>query len=62
LKSTYRIIYNLFVVEKIFKGLYFLLRDINDELPEEFKIKQFKSFNGDEFSEKILCCNAIGNI
>jgi hypothetical protein len=52
--GVYRIIFNLFVVEKIFKGVYFLLRDVNNSLPKEHKFKEIKSFYGDEFSEKVL--------
>lgn len=52
--GVYRIIFNLFVVEKVFKGLYFLFRGINDELPKGEKVKELKSFFGNEFSEKIL--------
>lgn len=57
--GVYRIIFNLFVVEKIFKGVYFLLRDVNDNLPKEHKIKDIKSFYGDEFSEKVLMYNIL---
>jgi hypothetical protein len=57
--GVYRIIFNLFVVEKIFKGVYFLLRDVNKTLPKAQRIKEIKSFYGDEFSEKILCYKAM---
>lgn len=60
--GVYRIIYNLFVVEKIFKGVYFLLRDINKTLPTVNKIREIKSFYGDEFSEKILCYKVMESI
>ena len=36
--GVYRIIFNLFVVEKIFKGVYFLLRDVNKTLPATSRI------------------------
>jgi hypothetical protein len=52
--GVYRIIFGLFVVEKIFKGAYFILRDINDKLPKQYKIADLKSFFGEEFSEKVL--------
>jgi hypothetical protein len=52
----------LFVVEKIFKGVYFLLRDVNKTLPKETRIKEIKSFYGDEFSEKVLCYKVIASI
>jgi hypothetical protein len=60
--GVYRIIFNLFVVEKIFKGVYFLLRDVNKTLPTPQRIKEIKSFYGDEFSEKILCYNVMESI
>lgn len=61
-EGVYRIIFNLFVVEKIFKGVYFLLRDVNKNLPEPDKIKEIKSFYGDNFSEKVLCYRVIESI
>lgn len=61
-EGAYRIIYNLFVVEKIFKGAYFLLRDVNKTLPKADKIKDIRSFYGNDFSEQILCYKAIENI
>jgi len=60
--GVYRIIFNLFVVEKIFKGVYFLLRDVNENLPANQKIEELKSFYGDEFSEKILCYKVMESI
>lgn len=61
-EGVYRIIFNLFVVEKIFKGVYFLLRDVNKTLPKADKIKEIRSFYGDEFSEKILCYKVMESI
>ena len=61
-EGVYRIIFNLFVVEKIFKGVYFLLRDVNKTLPKAQRIKEIRSFYGDEFSEKILCYNVMERI
>jgi hypothetical protein len=52
--GVYRIIFNLFVVEKIFKGVYFLLNGINKSLPEKDRITALKGFYCYEFSEKIL--------
>lgn len=60
--GVYRIIFNLFVVEKIFKGVYFFLRDINKTLPKASRIKEIKSFYGDEFSEKTLCYKVMESI
>ena len=50
--GTYRIIHPLFVIEKLYNGLYFTLSNINDALPA--KISNFRSFFCDEFSEKYL--------
>jgi len=61
-EGVYRIIFNLFVVEKIFKGAYFFLNKINDELPEAQRISEFRSFYGFEFSEKILAYNVLDSI
>lgn len=52
--GVYRIIFNLFVVEKIFKGVYFFLRDINDKLPNYQKLPGIKSVYCYEFSEQTL--------
>lgn len=60
--GVYRIIFNLFVVEKIFKGVYFLLRDVNKTLPKASQIKEIRSFFGDDFSEKILCYKVMESI
>ena len=61
-EGTYRIIFDLFVVEKLFKGIYFLLRDVNKSLPKAQRIKEIRSFYGIEISEKILCYKAIESI
>ncbi|MDZ4667858.1 MAG: hypothetical protein SGJ00_08230 [bacterium] len=60
--GVYRIIFNLFVVEKIFKGVYFLLRDVNKTLPTASRIKEIRSFYGDEFSEKVFCYKVMESI
>lgn len=52
--GVYRIIFSLFVVEKIFKGVYFLLRDVNNKLPAPQKIPGLKGLYCHEFSEKTL--------
>jgi hypothetical protein len=61
-EGIYRVIFDLFVVEKIFKGAYFLLRDINKALPKKERIKEIRSFYGYEFSEKELCYRVVKNI
>lgn len=52
--GVYRIIFNLFVVEKIFKGVYFLLRDINESLPDDVRVPGLKGIYGHQFSEQTL--------
>jgi len=52
--GVYRIIFNLFVAEKVFKGIYFLLRDINSTLPQSVKILDIKGLYCLEFSEQTL--------
>ncbi|MEJ5092719.1 hypothetical protein GEO21_21985 [Sphingobacterium faecium] len=60
--GVYRIIFNLFVVEKIFKGVYFLLRDVNNTLPKKQRIKEIRSFYGKNFSEEVLCYKVMESI
>ncbi len=60
--GVYRIIYNLFVVEKIFKGAYFLLRDVNETLPKADRVKDIRSIYGTEVSEQVICYKAIESI
>jgi hypothetical protein len=59
--GTYRIIFNLFVVEKIFKGIYFFLLEVNKSLPPASRF-EIKSFFGNEFSEKTLLYKVVGMI
>jgi hypothetical protein len=60
--GVYRIIFNLFVVEKIFKGVYFLLRDVNNTLPSQQKVPSLKGIYCHEFSEKTLLYRIMGII
>lgn len=50
--NTFRIISELFAVERIFKGLYFNLKAINEILPKGEKIKDFRFLYTFHFSEK----------
>lgn len=61
-EGVYQIIFNLFVVEKIYKGVYFQLRDVNDKLLDSSKIKDLKGYYGLEFSEKTLLYRVIETI
>ena len=58
-RGEYRIIYDLFIVEKIAKGLYFALRDQNLRMQKPQQIKEFKSFYGKHFSEGVLTYKAL---
>ncbi len=60
--GVYRIIFNLFVVEKIFKGVYFLLNSINKTLPANQRISDLKGIYCYEFSEQILVYRILGII
>lgn len=57
-ESSYRVISPLFAIEKIFNGLYFLLKEINDEFDKSLQInlRQLITF---EFSEKYLLYKII---
>ena len=52
-EGEYQIIFDKFVFEKIFKGLYFHLNQINSTLHSD-KIQNLRSFWGNEYSEKVL--------
>jgi hypothetical protein len=60
----FRIISPLFVIEKLYNGLYFKLKEINSSLPQEIKVKDLHGDISFKFSEKKLlynllqrCCN-----
>lgn len=56
--TSYRVISPLFAIEKIFNGLYFLLKEINDAFDKtsQIKLRQLITF---EFSEKYLLYKII---
>lgn len=56
--DTYRIIYPLFAIEKIFNGLYFLLKEVNDNLPQNDKVNLRQIITYD-FSEKHMLYQLI---
>ncbi|MEQ8924341.1 MAG: hypothetical protein RLO81_00935 [Fulvivirga sp.] len=58
-KDKYRVIFGLFVIEKIFKGLYFLLRNVNATLSKSDKLKDFRSFYCEYFSERTLLYDVL---
>lgn len=51
-EGKYRVISDLFAIERIFKGLYFNLKAINETLPKGQKIKDFRFIYTFHFSEK----------
>ncbi len=53
-EGEYRIIVPLFTIEKMFNGLFFVLKNINETLSNDNKIKNFRSFYCNNFSEKHL--------
>lgn len=57
-ETNYRVISPLFAIEKIFNGLYFLLKEINDDYDKtsQIKLRQLITF---EFSEKYLLYKII---
>jgi hypothetical protein len=59
-EGKYRIILSLFVIEKIYKALYFKLAVLNSTLTNS--VSQLKSFLGDEFSEKTLGYEILNSI
>ncbi|MBW8050174.1 MAG: hypothetical protein FVQ77_07525 [Cytophagales bacterium] len=61
-EGVYRIIYSLFVVEKIFKGLYFILNEINKTLPLAHKMNNFRGIYCNDFSEKQLIYKLLNSI
>ncbi|WP_323756061.1 hypothetical protein [Roseivirga sp.] len=58
-RGKYLVIYDLFMFEKVFKGLYFTLNNLNKELNKEGRIKDFRGFYCDEFSERTLLYNVL---
>jgi len=61
-EGVYRIIFGLFNIEILYKGLYFKLSEINDTLPKADKIKNLRSFYCDDFSERYLLYTILESI
>lgn len=61
-EGKYRIIYTLFVVEMIYKGLYFRFKDINATLPENQQLKNLYGIKNLEFSEQYLLNQTLKKI
>jgi len=64
--GVYRIIYNLFIIEILHKGVYFKLNELNKELnktiPKSERIKNLRSFYCDDFSERYLLYTIMESI
>lgn len=59
-EGQYRVIFSLFLVEKIFKSIQFLFSlKINREIPKQFQLKDFRADHCDLFSEQTLLYSVI---
>lgn len=61
-EGKYLLLYDLFIIEKIFKGMYFQLSQINSSLPKNARVKEFKSHYGFLFSEQELLYRAMDSL
>lgn len=61
-KGEYCVVYGYFLLELIYKGVYFKLNELNSQLPENDKIKGFRSFYFDNFSERTLLYNVLSDV
>ena len=57
--NKYRIVSGLFTIEKLYRGLYFILKDCNDNLDKTSKIKNLRGLFTYDFSEKQLLYNFL---
>jgi hypothetical protein len=53
-EGIYRIIFHLFLSDKLYKGIYFKLRELNDMLDGREKISDLRSVYSFDFSERYL--------
>jgi hypothetical protein len=61
--GSYTFIFSLFVVELLYKGLFFKFAEINKSLPESLiDCNGFRSFYCDEFSEKFISYRVLRNL
>lgn len=62
-EGKYAIISSLFVVEKIYKGLYFKLKEVHDSLEDGKKVdKNFRRYYTSEFSENHLLYKILKHV
>jgi hypothetical protein len=58
-QGVFRVIYRPFFFEVIYRSLYFRLNALNETLPDSQKVKGFRAFYCDNFSEKTLMINLL---
>ncbi|WP_026451439.1 hypothetical protein [Aequorivita capsosiphonis] len=61
-EGKYRIIYPLFAVEMIYKGLYFRFKDRNEVLPKDQQLKNLYGIKNLQFSEQYLLSQTLEKI
>lgn len=60
--GEYCVVYGYFLLELIYKGVYFKLNELNNQLSQEDKIKGFRAFYCDHFSERTLLYNVLFDV
>jgi hypothetical protein len=60
-KGNYYFVYGYFLLELIYKGVYFKLNELN-KLPKNEQIKEFRSFYCDYFSEQTILYNVLKDV
>ncbi len=61
-KGNYYFVYGYFLLELIYKGVYFKLNELNSKLPKNEQIKGFRSFYCDYFSEQTLLYKVLKDV
>jgi hypothetical protein len=61
-EGRYRIILSLFVIEKIYRGLYFKLSELNSQLNLSNQVKDLHGTLSGEFSEQIVVYEILNSI
>ena len=61
-ENEFLILSNLFLSEKLYQGIYFDFKIINDHLPVQDKISDLKSEYGIEFSERTLLYEVLNRL
>ncbi|MFR9546336.1 MAG: hypothetical protein SNJ29_12280 [Rikenellaceae bacterium] len=61
-QGNYYVTYIYFLLEMIYKGVYFKLNDINSTLSDESKIKYFRAYYCDIFSEGVLLYGVLKDV